>query len=128
LEEAGINLFTLGFLGLVFLAATGSIIYFKQLTEAHSDKERYAILRKIGVRKKEVSRSIAKQTGFIFALPLAVGLLHCGAILKAITTLYGSVSEVNLTVPIASAMLVYLLLYCGYYALTVRSYNKIVNG
>ncbi|TNJ67040.1 ABC transporter permease [Paenibacillus hemerocallicola] len=128
LEEAGINLFTLGFLGLVFLAATGSIIYFKQLTEAHSDKERYAILRKIGVRKKEVGLSVAKQTGFIFALPLAVGLLHCGAILKAITTLYGSVSEVNLTVPIASAMLVYLLLYCGYYALTVRSYNKIVNG
>lgn len=127
LETAGINLFTLGFLGLVFLAATGSIIYFKQLTEAHSDRERYVILRKIGVKKKEVRVSIAKQTGFVFALPLAVGLLHCGAILKAITTLYGSVSEVNLTVPIASAMLVYIVIYCGYYALTVHSYNQIVN-
>ncbi|RKN80575.1 ABC transporter permease [Paenibacillus ginsengarvi] len=127
LEKAGINLFTLGFLGLVFLAATGSIIYFKQLTEAHSDKERYVILRKIGVKKKEISLSIAKQTGFVFVLPLAIGLLHCGAILKAVTTLYGSVSEVNLTVPIVSAMLVYIVIYCGYYALTVHSYNQIVN-
>lgn len=127
LESAGINLFTLGFLGLVFLAATGSIIYFKQLTEAHADKERYAILRKIGVGKRDIRRSIAKQLAFVFLVPLAVGLLHCGAILKAITTLYGSVSEVNLTVPIASAMAVYMIMYCGYYVLTVRSFNKIVN-
>ena len=40
------------FLGLVFLL-TGSIIYFKQLTEAHADRERYIVLRKLGVTKKK---------------------------------------------------------------------------
>ena len=43
-----------GFLGLVFLTATGKIIYFKQLTEANSDKARYQILYKIGVNRREV--------------------------------------------------------------------------
>ena len=34
-EGNAITLFIFGFLGLVFLAASGSIIYFKQLTEAN---------------------------------------------------------------------------------------------
>ncbi|WP_169513041.1 hypothetical protein [Bacillus fungorum] len=33
----GLIMFSGIFLGLVFLLATGSIIYFKQLTEAHAD-------------------------------------------------------------------------------------------
>jgi putative ABC transport system permease protein len=70
LESAGLDIFLLGFLGLVFLAATGSMVYFKQLTDAHTDKARYEILRKIGVSRGEIYRSIAKQTLFVFALPL----------------------------------------------------------
>jgi putative ABC transport system permease protein len=84
LESSGIDIFLLGFLGLVFLAATGSIIYFKQLAEGHSDRDRYAILRKIGVSKREVLATIAKQTLFVFLLPLVVGILHSIVILKAI--------------------------------------------
>ncbi|WP_142300987.1 hypothetical protein [Bacillus sp. 7884-1] len=45
LESAGMDLFLLGFLGLIFLAATGSIIYFKQVTDAHADQAKYSILR-----------------------------------------------------------------------------------
>ena len=40
METTGLLIFIGGFLGLVFLAATGSIIYFKQLTEATMDKDR----------------------------------------------------------------------------------------
>ena len=46
------------FLGLVFLLATGSIIYFKQLTEAHADRERYIVLRKLGVTKTEMKKPL----------------------------------------------------------------------
>ncbi|PIE94360.1 hypothetical protein CO726_16130 [Bacillus fungorum] len=37
IEMFGLIMFSGIFLGLVFLLATGSIIYFKQLTEAHAD-------------------------------------------------------------------------------------------
>jgi putative ABC transport system permease protein len=58
--------FILGFLGLVFIMATGSIIYFKQLSEVTSDKSRYEILSKIGVSNRDISMSILKQNVFIF--------------------------------------------------------------
>ncbi|GGD66776.1 ABC transporter permease [Paenibacillus nasutitermitis] len=125
LENAGLNIFTLGFLGLVFLAATGSIIYFKQLTEARSDKGRYDILRKIGVSRKEIRASIAKQTFFIFALPLVVGILHSSMILKALSSI--NLITGSVTVPIVTSMIVYILIYLLYYMLTVQSLNKIVN-
>nr|WP_240548221.1 ABC transporter permease [Paenibacillus lignilyticus] len=124
LENGGLNLFILGFLGLVFLAATGSIIYFKQLAEAHADRERYAVLRKIGVSRQEIRRAIAKQTRFIFALPLLVGIAHSAMFLKVL-------DNVNLIAgswSIALAMIAYVMIYTVYYGITVASVNRIVNG
>jgi putative ABC transport system permease protein len=125
LENAGLNIFILGFLGLVFLAATGSIIYFKQLTEAHSDRGRYDILRKIGVSKKEIRASVSKQTFFVFALPLAVGIMHSMMILKALSAINLIVG--SLAVPIISSMAAYIAIYLGYYVLCANSFNRIVN-
>jgi putative ABC transport system permease protein len=125
LEDAGLGIFMLGFLGLVFLAATGSMIYFKQLTEAHADKGRYDILRKIGVSKQEIAISVSKQTLFIFALPLAVGIMHSAIILKALSSI--NLITFNYGIPILISVIAYIAIYLVYYILTVNSFNKIVN-
>ncbi|WP_054027575.1 ABC transporter permease [Bacillus sp. FJAT-28004] len=122
LEMYGLLIYMAGFLGLVFLAATGSIIYFKQITEANADKGRYQILHKIGVKKKEIRRSIAKQVAFIFALPLVAGIAHCSIALTALS----SILQRNLTVPVLICMGLYSLIYFAYYMFTVQSYYKIV--
>ena len=122
LEGSGLMIYMAGFLGLVFIAATGSIIYFKQLTEANADKGRYQILRKIGVNKKEIRRSIAKQVAFIFALPLVVGIAHSAIALTALS----SILQTNLTVPVLICISLYSLIYFAYYLFTVQSYYKIV--
>ncbi|MGE8202940.1 FtsX-like permease family protein [Heyndrickxia sp. NPDC080065] len=122
LESSGLLIFMGGFLGLVFLAATGSIIYFKQLTEANSDKGRYEILYKIGVNKKEMKKSIAKQVLFIFALPLVAGIAHCSIALTALSKLM----QTNLVIPVLICMGIYTAIYIVYYFLTVNSYYKIV--
>ncbi|MFC5450880.1 FtsX-like permease family protein [Paenibacillus aestuarii] len=122
LQSSGLLIYMAGFLGLVFLAATGSMIYFKQLTEANADKGRYQILHKIGVNKKEIKRSIAKQVAFIFALPLFAGIAHCSVALSVLS----SVLQRNLTVPVLICISVYSLIYFVYYLFTVQSYYKIV--
>lgn len=125
LEVGGMNIFVLGFLGLIFLAATGSMIYFKQLTEARADKQRYTILRKIGVSRKDILVTVAKQTFFVFALPLIVGLLHSTVILQALDEI--NLINGDLTVPITSSMIFYVVVYLIYYGLCVQTYNRIVN-
>jgi putative ABC transport system permease protein len=124
MESSGLMIFMGGFLGLVFLVATGSIIYFKQLTEAHSDKGRYEILHKIGVNKKEIRKSIAKQVLFVFALPLLVGIAHCAVALNAFSNLL----QTSLVIPVGICIGVYACIYIVYYFLTVNAYYKIVTN
>lgn len=122
MESTGLIIFMGGFLGLVFLAATGSMIYFKQLTEANMDKDRYVILHKIGVHKKEIRKSIANQMVFVFALPLIAGITHCAVALTALSRLM----QTNLTIPVFLCIGAYACLYVLYYWLTVNSYYRIV--
>jgi putative ABC transport system permease protein len=126
-EGNALNLFIMGFLGLVFLAATGSIIYFKQLTEANEVKPQYEILRKIGVSRKEVSKSIQKQTLFVFGLPLVVGVIHGAAILHFTSNFLSNLIGASMFVPMLTAMLAFIGIYLLYYLLTVKTYNRIVN-
>ncbi|MGN4752517.1 ABC transporter permease [Bacillus cereus group sp. MYBK220-1] len=122
-EATGLVIFAGVFLGLVFLAATGSIIYFKQLTEATIDQDKYIILRKLGVSKQTIFKSIAKQIAFIFILPLTIGSLHSIVALNALSNTLG----IDIFIPVLTTIVAYTLIYFAYYIMTVKSYNNIVN-
>ncbi|EEK70063.1 ABC transporter, permease component [Bacillus mycoides] len=122
----GMKIFIVSSLALVLLVATGSVIYFKQLTEAHSNKNRYEILRKIGVNKKEVRTTIAKQTLFIFLLPLIIGILNAAILTISMVLQYDMDIKENI-ISFIYAMTTYGVIYLVYYVLTINSYNRIVN-
>jgi len=124
MTNMGIIIFLASFIGFVFLICTGSIIFFKQLSEASEDKDRYDILKKIGVKKSEIRVSIAKQMAFIFALPLVIGITHS---IIALTILQIMLSS-SLVYPVIITIGVYTLIYLIYYILTVNSYCKIVDA
>ncbi|WP_305926374.1 FtsX-like permease family protein [Bacillus mycoides] len=118
----GASLFIGSFLGVIFVLATGSIIYYKQLSEAYANQRYYETLRKIGVTKKEVRKSISKQVSFSFISPLIVGLVHS---LFAIPII-NNMPIYNIIIPILISSGAYCIIYFGYYVLTVYSYFKIV--
>ena len=122
LEGTGIMLFVGSFLGLVFLVATGSIIFFKMMTEAEDDKDKYSILYKIGVPKKEIKRTIRYQVGLIFIAPLILGLMHGTVALIAFSSLF----QMELWVPITIWMLAYVFIYIIYYFITIRGFHKTI--
>ncbi|MGE7696025.1 ABC transporter permease [Lysinibacillus sp. NPDC094177] len=122
LATVGSLLFVGSFLGLVFLAATGSIIYFKVLTEAEEDQPKYAILNKIGVNKKQILKTVAGQVAVIFSAPLVVGIVHSAFALLAFSQLF----SMDITKPVILWMIAYSAIYGIYYIFTVRSFYKIV--
>ncbi|AZJ24477.1 ABC transporter permease (plasmid) [Bacillus wiedmannii bv. thuringiensis] len=126
----GLFIFCGFFLGVVFLLATGSIIYFKQVAEAHADRERYTILQNVGVTKTEMKRTIAKQMGFIFSIPLLIGICHSIVATLGVKEVLGSSllggNPIFFT-PLIISTGVYSLIYVVYYFLTVHSYYKIVS-
>jgi putative ABC transport system permease protein len=124
LTFSGVIIFIGAFLGLLFLTATGSIIFFKQLAEANDDKIRYEILKNIGVTKKEIKDSISKQIFIVFALPLVIGIMHS----LVASTLLSRMLKVNLTLPIIITVSAYTGIYMIYYFLTVSAYYNIINS
>lgn len=117
IENAGLNVFILGFLGLVFLLALGSVLYFKQLTEATGDISRYDILKKIGVSKKEIRTSIIKQNAVVFMLPLLVGIVHFVVIFIWMRRLFGGLGGISLLEPILICISIFLVIYMFYFIL-----------
>ncbi|GEN88810.1 FtsX-like permease family protein [Oceanobacillus sojae] len=122
IEASGAMLFVGSFLGLVFLVATGSIIFFKMMTEAEEDKDKYAVLYKIGVSKKEMKKTIRYQVGLIFLAPLMLGLTHGTVALMAFSNLL----QMNLWEPVIIWMAAYTMIYILYYVITVRGFNKTI--
>nr|WP_172372552.1 FtsX-like permease family protein [Sporosarcina jiandibaonis] len=120
----GLLIFIAGFLGLVFLISTGSILYFKQMTEAEQEKQNYATLRQLGFTVKDIMRGIIRKQMFVFGLPLAIGLLHSVFAIKAASFLFMS----DITIPTTIAMGLYALIYIVFAFLTVGYYRKTVKA
>lgn len=124
------GLFFIGlYLGFMFLIATVLIIYYKQISEGHDDRERYQIMQKVGMSKKEVRQSIRSQVLMVFFLPLAAAVLHIAVAFKVITKLLVALNMVNvslfLTCTVATVV-VFAVFYAAVFGVTAREYYRIV--
>lgn len=52
------------------------IIYYKQITKGHEDRNRYQIMEKAGMSREEIQRSIKSQVRTVFLFPLSVAIIH----------------------------------------------------
>ncbi|WP_256253129.1 ABC transporter permease [Paenibacillus sp. UNC496MF] len=123
LQSFGLLIFITGFLGLVFLISTGSMLYFKQMTEAEQEKPSFVILRQLGFETKDILNGILRKQLFVFTIPLAIGMAHSAFAVKTVSVLVPS----NILVPSATAMGGYVLIYFIFVLLTMRYYKRIVN-
>lgn len=115
------------FLGILFLLATGSIIYYKQMMEARDDKNRYTILRKIGMTEREVHISIRRQIGMVFLMPFIVAMLHTIIILKTYENVLYTIAEDTPVLLYAMIIVgVFAVIYGLFYIFTVNGYMKTV--
>lgn len=126
------GLFFLGiFLGVLFLMGTTLIIYYKQVSEGYDDRERFEIMQKVGMSKKEVRQSIRSQVVMVFFLPLLMAGVHVVFAFPLMTRLLSILDMRN--VPLFSfctvvSAAIFALVYALIYAVTARTYYKIVNS
>ena len=118
------------FLGLLFTMAMILIIYYKQITEGYEDRERYRIMRKVGLSRREIRRSISSQILIVFFLPLAAAGLHVAFAFPGIVTMFRALSMTNVTLIAGCALgsfAGFAALYGAVYLLTARVYYRIVS-
>lgn len=75
--------FIIVYISLVFTVIGLSILAVQQLCELQDSKNKYSLLKKLGVEKKEINRSILTQVSLQLFLPLSLSLIH------SIVSIYG---------------------------------------
>jgi len=125
------GLFFLGlFLGILFIAATVLIIYYKQIAEGYDDKKRFEIMQKVGMSRDEIKKSIRSQVLSVFFLPLIAAAIHVAFASKIMTKLLFVLNLTNISLfaaCTAAIIVIFTAFYIIVYALTARTYYKIVS-
>ncbi len=125
------GLFFLGIvLGSIFLCAAVLIMYYKQISEGFEDKERFEILRKVGMTKKEIRQTINSQVLTVFFAPLIAAAIHTMFALPIILRLLLIFGFTNTGLFIMIALIciaIFAVIYIVAYAMTAKSYYKIVS-
>ena len=117
------------FLGIIFLMATTLIIYYKQISEGYDDRERYQIMQKVGMSKKEVRQSIRSQVLLVFFLPLIMAVIHLAFAFKIITKLLSMLNLTNVSLFFmytVGTVAVFAVIYAIIYSITAKEYYKIL--
>ncbi|MCH5286828.1 MAG: FtsX-like permease family protein [Christensenellaceae bacterium] len=125
----GTLLFVGIFLGLIFLMGTALIIYFKQISEGHQDRERFAILQKVGMDQRMVRRCVRQQILLVFFLPLIVALVHVLGSLNLISLMinaFGLADKLFINLCSIGSALIVAAVYLAFYGQTAHSYYKLV--
>lgn len=124
------SFFFLGlFLGLMFLMVTVLIIYYKQISEGYEDKERFAIMEKVGMSSKEVKAAIGSQVRIVFFLPLVTAAIHLAAAFPMLNRLLAMMNLYNSSLfawCLLATVLVFGFIYFIVFRVTSRTYYKIV--
>ena len=118
------------FLAALFVMATVLIIYYKQISEGYDDRERFAIMQKVGMERREVRAAIRSQVLTVFFLPLLAAFIHVAAAFPLISRLLALMNFVNTKLYIMCtgvSFLVFALMYIVIYVLTARVYYRIVS-
>ncbi len=117
------------FLGFLFIMAAVLIIYYKQVSEGYEDRERYRIMRDVGLERKMVKESISSQILVVFFAPLLVAAIHVAfdfQLMLHLLTMFG-LHEAGVTLLCtAGTFLVFAVIYGLVYLLTARTYYRIV--
>ena len=102
---------------------------YKQISEGYDDKDRYQIMQKVGMSKKEVKGSIHSQILTVFFVPLLMAILHVTVAFKPITKLLlvFNLSDTHLSMMCTIGVsAVFAVFYVIVFAITSREYYKIV--
>lgn len=102
------------YLGIVFIIAGAAILSLKLLSESVRNKEKYIILRKIGVDNRMIKKSVFTQCMIYFGLPLSVAVIHSVFGIQTCTKILGFYGKSGLLYSILVTALIIVLIYGGY--------------
>ena len=121
------------YLGVVLLMISLTVLSLSQLAESIEHKDRFNILRKLGVEDKEISKIILKQISIYFIVPIAIAMIGVAIFIynfyifyKDIITVF--VGEKIFVLSISFGIVLMLIVYLSYFLGTYYTFKRNVNN
>lgn len=117
------------FLGAMFLMITVLIIFYKQISEGYDDRERFAIMEKVGMSNAEVKATIRSQILMVFFCPILMAAIHVAAafpMIKRLLVLFNLSNTTLFAGCMIGTILVFALIYLLVFLQTQKTYYRIV--
>lgn len=117
------------YLGIIFLIASSAILALKELTENTDNRQRYTILRKIGVDEDMLNQSLLRQIGIFFFVPLFLAIIHSVfGITFALKLIAIQVQPEELLPSVIATAIFLIAVYGGYFLATYTGSKNIIQG
>lgn len=98
-------------MSIIFILSTFSTIYFKILKDAFMDKEQYITLRKVGMSRNEIKKSVYVQVAISFILPGGIAILHSIIAMKMLEQVMNFSFNLQLLISLGLYSLIMILFY-----------------
>ena len=117
------------FISMIFVVSQVVIMYYKQISEGYEDKDKFGIIRKVGLTDRQIKKSIRSQVLMIFFTPLAIATLHTVVaypFIEKILKLFLATDNNVFLIALAVTIAVFAVFYLIVYLITSRIYYRII--
>ena len=117
-------------IGIIFIVGTVLITYYKQINEGYEDRDKFQIMKKVGLPDQLIHQTSNSQVLWLFLAPLAIAALHSLVASKIVSQLLG-LFAVNSYMEYAQMLVavigIFSIVYFVIFRLTSRAYYRIVH-
>ena len=117
-------------IGIIFIVGTVLITYYKQINEGYEDRDKFQIMKKVGLPDQLIHQTSNSQVLWLFLAPLAIAALHSLVASKIVSQLLG-LFAVNSYMEYAQMLFavigIFSIVYFVIFRLTSRAYYHIVH-
>lgn len=124
-------LFLGAMLSLAFTCSAVLSMYYKQITEGYEDQQSFAIMRRVGLSRELIKKSVSSQVLTVFFLPLMTAGLHTAFAFPMISKLlmpFGLFNTRLLALTTLATFGGFVVLYVVCYLMTSRTYYRLVSS
>lgn len=114
------------YLGVIFLISSAAILALKELSESTDNKERFAMIRKLGADEKIINKALFRQIGIFFMFPLLIAMIHSIFGIKFCTIILETFGTSELLPSIIMTFVFLIIIYGGYFLLTYQCSKNII--
>lgn len=114
------------YLGIIFLISSAAILALRELSDSADNKERYGMLRKLGVDERMIDMALFKQIGIFFAFPLILAVIHSVFGIKFINIILATMGMSSMAASIGLTLAFVAVIYGGYFLITYLCSRSII--